>query len=46
MVKQQKQMEAIDAFLDKKISETYIIIDPMFGDCDFSREGWKEKVRK
>ena len=46
MVKQQKQMEAIDTFLDKKISETYIIIDPMFGDCDFSREGWKEKVRK
>ncbi|MCR5519058.1 MAG: peptidylprolyl isomerase [Bacteroidales bacterium] len=46
VVKQQKQMEAIDAFLDKKISETYIIIDPLFGDCDFSRKGWKEKVRK
>ena len=41
-----KQQEAIDAFVNKKIAETYIIIDPMFGDCDFSREGWKAKVRK
>ena len=40
-----KQMEAIDKFIDKKIAETYIIIDPIFGDCDFSREGWKAKVR-
>ncbi|MBR5924741.1 MAG: peptidylprolyl isomerase [Bacteroidales bacterium] len=41
-----KQQEAIDKFIDKKIAETYIIIDPIFGDCDFSREGWKAKVRK
>ena len=41
-----KQNEAIDNFIDKKIAETYIIIDPIFGDCDFSREGWKAKVRK
>ena len=41
-----KQMEAINKFIDTKISETYIIIDPIFGDCDFSREGWKAKVRK
>lgn len=46
IVKNIKQNEAIDTFIDKKISETYIIIDPLFGDCDFSREGWKAKVRK
>ncbi|MBP5566842.1 MAG: peptidylprolyl isomerase [Bacteroidales bacterium] len=40
-----KQQEAIDKFIDTKIAETYIIIDPIFGDCDFSREGWKAKVR-
>ena len=45
-VKNTKQMEAIDKFVDTKIAETYIIIDPIFGDCDFSREGWKAKVRK
>ena len=32
-------------FIDKKISETHIVIDPMFKDCDFSRAGWAEKIR-
>ena len=41
-----KQQEAIDKFVETKIAETYIVIDPLFGDCDFSREGWKAKVRK
>ena len=41
-----KQVEAINEFIDKKISETHIIIDPMFKDCDFSRAGWAEKIRK
>ena len=45
-VKQQKQTEALDGFVKKKIAETYIIIDPMFADCDFSRAEWKEKIRK
>ena len=45
-VQNAKQMEAINEFIDKKISETHIIIDPMFKDCDFSRPGWKEKIRK
>lgn len=45
-VRNLKQQEAIDKFIDKKIAETYIIIDPIFGDCDFSRDGWKAKVRK
>ena len=40
------QQKAIDDFIDSKIKTTYIVIDPLFGDCDFEREGWKEKVRK
>ena len=46
IVRSSKQMEAIDSFVEKKIGETYIIIDPLFGDCDFSRKGWAQKVRK
>ena len=46
MVKNRKQHEAIGKFIDKKISETYIVIDPLFADCDFSRPGWKEKIAK
>ena len=38
-----KQQEAIDAFLDKKIKETYIVIDPLFAECDFSREAWNTR---
>ena len=45
-VRRDKQMEAIDKFIDDKIEQTYIIIDPMFKDCDFSREGWAKKLRK
>ncbi|MGM9788000.1 MAG: peptidylprolyl isomerase [Candidatus Cryptobacteroides sp.] len=41
-----KQNAAIDDFISRKIKETYIVIDPMFGDCEFSREGWSEKIRK
>ena len=46
VVRNIKQQDAIDEFIDKKIAETYIIIDPIFGDCDFARDGWKSKVRK
>ena len=42
-VRMQRQMQAIDEFLEKKIKETYIVIDPMFKDCSFSRELWHEK---
>ena len=38
-----KQMEAVDAFLNEKIKGTYIIIDPMFKECEFAREAWNEK---
>ncbi|MGN1226043.1 MAG: peptidylprolyl isomerase [Candidatus Cryptobacteroides sp.] len=41
-----KQNAAIDDFISRKIKETYIVINPMFGDCEFSREGWSEKIRK
>ena len=44
--KQKRQMEAIDNFLNSKIESTYIIIDPLFKDCEFEREGWKSKIRK
>ncbi|MBQ3872499.1 MAG: peptidylprolyl isomerase [Bacteroidales bacterium] len=38
-----KQIEAIDAFLEDKIKETYIVIDPMFRECEFSREAWNKR---
>lgn len=44
--KHELQMKAIDDFVNSKIKSTYIVIDPLFGDCDFEREGWMEKVRK
>ena len=46
MVQNEKMQQAIDQFLDDKIKSSYIIIDPLFGDCDFSRDGWAEKIRK
>ena len=42
-VRAQRQMQAIDEFLEKKIKETYIVIDPMYKECSFSRELWSEK---
>ena len=42
-VKQNKQMEAVDAFLEDKIKSTYIVIDPLFGECEFSREIWNTR---
>lgn len=43
---QQKSMEAIDQFIDSKIKTTYVVIDPLFEDCAFERDGWAEKFRK
>ncbi len=45
-VRRQKQIEAVDNFINSEIEKTYIIIDPLFKDCDFSREGWSKKVRQ
>ena len=38
-----KQMEAVNEFLEEKIKDTYIVIDPMFAQCDFSREIWNTR---
>ena len=35
-----KQGEALDKFVDDKISSSHIVIDPMFKDCVFERAGW------
>jgi peptidyl-prolyl cis-trans isomerase SurA len=32
--------KAIDKFLKDKIKTTYIVVDPLFHNCDFEREGW------
>lgn len=45
-VQYQRQMDAVNKFLDEKIKTTYIVIDPMFSDCEFSNEGWASKFRK
>ena len=42
-VRMQRQMQAIDEFLEKKIKETYIVIDPMYKECSFSRDVWSDK---
>ena len=40
------QNEAINNFIEDKIKTTYIIIDPLFKDCAFEKDGWLEKIRK
>ena len=40
-----EQNAAIDEFIDGKIKTTYIVIDPLFKNCEFSRDGWN-KVAK
>ena len=42
-VQRQRQMTAIDEFLEKRIKETYIVIDPMFKECSFNRAVWSTK---
>ena len=36
----QKRVKAIEDFIKDKQTTTYIVIDPMFQNCDFRREGW------
>ena len=38
-----KQMEAVDAFMEEKIKNTYIVIDPMFKECEFARDAWNKR---
>mgnify|MGYP002626358365 CR=1 FL=1 len=33
------------AQIDNKIKTTYIVIDPLFKDCEFSRAGWASKFK-
>ena len=42
-VTMQRQMQAIDEFLEKKIKDTYIVIDPMYKECTFDRNIWATK---
>ena len=44
--KQEKSVEAIDKFLEEKIKSTLIVIDPIFKDCAFDKEGWSTKFRE
>ena len=44
--KGKRSMAAIDEFINSKIKSTLIIIDPLFKDCEFEREGWEDKFRK
>ncbi|MBO4918440.1 MAG: peptidylprolyl isomerase [Bacteroidales bacterium] len=45
-VRYEKQMKVIDQFIDGKIKETYIVLDPMFKDCEFNRSEWAGKFRE
>ena len=44
--KQKKQIDAVNAFIEEKIGTTYIVIDPIFADCEFENSKWLEKIRK
>ena len=44
-VQNQRQMQAIDDFLEKRIKDTYIVIDPMYKECPFNREVWQTKFQ-
>ncbi|MBR5699659.1 MAG: peptidylprolyl isomerase [Bacteroidales bacterium] len=41
-----KKMKAIDDFISEKIASTFIVIDPMYRECEFSRKEWAEKFRQ
>lgn len=41
-----EQNAAIDEFIDGKIKTTYIVIDPLFKNCEFSRDGWNRVAKE
>ena len=45
-VQNQKAMAAVDEFIENKINETSIVIDPIFKECDFTRASWKQVALK
>lgn len=40
MVNNNETQKAIDEFIDKKMKDTYISIDPLYAECPFERKGW------
>ena len=46
MVETEKKVKAVEKFIDDKIGSTYIIIDPLFKDCEFKRSQWASKIRQ
>lgn len=40
------RMKAITDFIDNKIKTTYIVIDPMFKECEFGTGAWGSKFRE
>ncbi len=46
LVLRDRQNKALDEFLEKKIAETHIVIDPIFKDCEFRRPVWATKIKK
>lgn len=43
--KQKLSEEAINKFIEDKISTTYIVLDPLFKDCVFEHEGFASKFK-
>ena len=41
----ERAMKAIDDFIDSKLKSTYIVLDPIFSDCEFNRSAWSQKFR-
>ena len=41
-----EQNAAIDEFIDGKIKTTYIVFDPLFKNCEFSRDGWNKVAKE
>ncbi len=46
MAKGEQQKEVIEKFIKEKISVTHVVIDPIFKDCDFNDQEWKDKIKK
>ncbi len=40
MANNQNSFDALDKFIEKKIRETYIVVDPIFHNCEFVKSGW------
>ena len=45
-VKNDLQMRAIDEYLQGKIRDTKVKIDPLFKDCEFRNAAWYDKIKK